>query len=161
MYIRDIYYNDTESLYSVILDEDEMRLYTKYDDTDQLKSSKDSDILAEKKRSNLGSYAKAHFITGGGGALGALGGAGLATLADKKAKKASPNPKLIGAKRGAVGGAIAGLALTGLAAYAAGHKKRKENREYNKRLDYAQTQARRRESKDWSNNMTNRTDYTY
>ena len=44
MYIRDIYYNDTESLYSVILDEDEMRLYTKYDDTDQLKSSKDSDI---------------------------------------------------------------------------------------------------------------------
>ena len=160
MYIRDIYYNDTESLYSVILDEDEMRLYTQYDMTDQLKGAKDSDILAEKKRSNLGSYLGAGKAAAAGavagGTIGAIG-AGIAAKkagvglggALRRAGKASPM------------GAVAGAGLAGLAALAAGHKQRQDNRFYNKRLGYAQTQARRRESKDWSNNMTNRTDYTY
>ena len=42
-----------------------------------------------------------------------------------------------------------------------GNKKRKDRTFYNDRLEYAQRQARRREKKDWKENMTQREGYTY
>lgn len=146
------------NFYNVLLSEKEYRLFTQYDMTDQLKVTKDSDILAEQKKSNTNSYLSAAGSAAGGlAAGGVIGGTVGAFRGLGKNGKGFFN----GMKSGSVKGAIAGGAIAGLASLAAGRKERQDNRFYNKRLDYAQTQARRREAKDWTNNMTNRTNYTY
>ena len=130
--------------------------FTKYDETDNLKRLKDSDILAEKKKktTNYGNIASSAVIGAGvgglaGGAAGLLkGGKGLAA----RGKAA----KLLG-KNGAYIGAGIGAGIS----YVAGRKKAKENKEYNNRLKYAQRQALRRERKDWVTNMTQRDGYSY
>lgn len=127
------------------------KVYTKYNETDQLKKMKDSDILAEKKKKQ--GYGRA--VTSG--LNGAALGAGIGAAAGKLFKK-----KLgFGAGKGAAIGAAAGATLGAAANLAAGSKKRKKNREYNDRLEYAQRQARRRESADWKSNNTTREGYTY
>ena len=124
--------------------------YTKYDSTDALKQMKDSDILAEKPKTNSGIAAK----TIGSAATGAAGGAIAGGL-------------LGGLKKGSTlkGGAKAGALLGGLGAaaisMAKNSKKKEENEFFNDRLEYAQKQARRREKKDWKQNMTGREGYTY
>lgn len=131
--------------------------YTKWDQTDQLKQMKDSDILAEKKKSNASMNRKGMANTLLGGAIGTVGGALLG-------KKVMGGGKFLG-KVGAVGGGLLGGALgstiAGAGTYAAQSKKRSENEFYNDRLEYAKRQAVRREKKDWKNNMTNREGYTY
>ena len=47
---------------------------TKYDRTDRFKAMKDSDILAEKKRSNAGSYVKTGKAAVAGGVVGSAVG---------------------------------------------------------------------------------------
>jgi len=121
--------------------------FTKYDETDQLKKMKDSDILAEKKKKN--NYGR----TVTSGLNGAALGAGIGAVAGKLSKKGTGKGAAIGAAAGAVGGAAINLA--------AGSRKRRENREYNDRLEYAQRQAKRREGADWKSNNTNREGYTY
>ncbi len=124
--------------------------FTKYDETDQLKKMKDSDILAEKKKKN--NYGRT--VTSGlnGAALGAGVGAVAGHLLKNKGGKVG---------KGAAVGAAAGAGLGAAVNLAAGSRKRRENREYNDRLEYAQRQARRRESADWKSNNTNREGYTY
>ena len=117
--------------------------YTKYDETDALKQMKDSDILAEKKKSTGGPDLSSATKPAAVGALagGLLGGKGI---------KARGKAAMVGAGIGA------GLGL--LNSYT---KKKSENNFYNKRLDMAQKYARRREKIDWNKNMRNRTGYTY
>ena len=55
------------------------------------------------------------------------------------------------------GGALIGAGI----AYSKGRKQAEENEFYNKRLQYAQKQALRREKKDWKTNMTQRDGYSY
>ncbi len=132
--------------------------YTRYDDSDILKQTKDSDILAEKKRSNTGSYLGALGTAATGAAAGAtIGGAIGAFRGLRRGGKGF----IGGMKTGGAKGALALGAISGVAALAAGRKQRDDNRFYNKRLAYAQQQARRREQRDWKNNMTNRVSYTY
>ena len=124
---------------------------TKYDRTDSIKAEKDSDILAEKKRSNSKTYvdsAKAG-VAGGivGSAVGAIAG-GYSTKSWRETKE--------GAKIGATRGA----SLSGAGKLAATHKEREENRWVNRRLAEAKRQAKRREAKDWKNNTTNRESYS-
>lgn len=150
MYIED-------KLYSVTLTEEELKLfsefceslYTRYDETDQVKRMKDSDILAERKRSNGGLWAKDAARAGVGAGLGAAAGAGLALLKRKNVVKAA---KL---------GAAAGGVLGGAASMASTSKQKSDNNFYNDRLDYAQRHALRRERSDWKNNNLNREGYTY
>lgn len=127
------------------------KTFTKYDETDNLKRLKDSDILAEKKRrtTNYGSIAGSAIV---GSGLGAAAGGALG----KFGKVAG-----LGGRRGAALGALGGAAIGAGASYLAGRKKARENREYNNRLRYAQRQALRRERKDWVTNMTQRDGYTY
>ena len=139
-----------EMLYSVLLTEDEYRLFatTKYDLTDQYKGMKDSDLLAEKKKSNLGTYVK----SGKSGVVGAAIGSVLGAAAGIKSGNVAK-----GAKAGAALGGSLGLA-GGLAST---HKERENNRFANKRLNQMQYQAKRREGKDWRSQTNNREGYTY
>lgn len=123
------------------------KVYTKYDETDHLKKMKDSDILAEKKKKN--NYGR----TVTSGLNGAALGAGIGAVAGKLAKKKVGKAAIIGAAAGAGLGAATNLAVNS--------KKRRENREYNERLEYAQRQAKRREGADWKSNNTQREGYTY
>lgn len=128
--------------------------FTKYDDTDNLKRMKDSDILAEKKKTP--GITGAHMATAGiGGALagGAIGaGSGLVSGLRGKGYKIKGRGKT---------GLLVGAGL-GLAAMASQRSKQKaENSWYNDRLEYAQRQARRREKADWKANMTQRDGYSY
>lgn len=132
--------------------------YTRYDDSDILKQTKDSDILAEQKRSNTGSYLGALGTAATGAAAGAtIGG----TVGAFRGLRRGGKGFIGGMKSGGAKGALALGAISGVAALAAGRKQREDNRFYNKRLAYAQQQARRREQRDWKNNMTNRVSYTY
>ena len=132
--------------------------YTRYDDSDILKQTKDSDILAEQKRSNTGSYLGALGTAATGAAAGAtIGG----TVGAFRGLRRGGRGFIGGMKSGGAKGALALGAISGVAALAAGRKQRDDNRFYNKRLAYAQQQARRREQRDWKNNMTNRVSYTY
>lgn len=123
--------------------------YTKWDETDQLKQMKDSDILAEKKKKNPSRISGA--LKGGaggailGGTLGAISGMKSGNILSGLSKGAG-----IGSGIGALGGAVF-----------IGNKKRAENEFYNDRLEYAKRHARRREKKDWKQNMTQREGYTY
>ena len=123
--------------------------YTQWDETDQLKKMRDSDILAEQKRKNPSRISGG--LKGGaiGGTLGAIAG-GIAGI--KKGNIVG------GMKKGAMAGTAIGGVTGGMFI---GNKQRSENNFYNNRLEYAQRQALRREKKDWKNNMTNREGYTY
>ena len=138
-----------ERLYSVLLSDEEMRLYTKWDMTDQYKGMKDSDILAEKKRSNAGTYVKSGKLGVIGAGVGALGGAVLGRRLGIGTKAAAKAGAAIGGTLGVAGG------------MAATHNEREENRFANKRLREMKYQAKRREIKDWRNQTNNREGYTY
>lgn len=133
------------------------KLFTQWDDTDNLKRMKDSDILAEKKRrASAAPIAKGTgFGAAVGGAIGGLSGAllGLKGGGLKSAGK--------GLAVGSTAGAMAGGALGGAAGTFKTAKEANANRFYNRRLDYAQRQAIRREKKDWKSNMTQREGYSY
>ena len=132
------------------------KTFTKYDDTDNLKRMKDSDILAEKKRQpeTTNSHLAAAGLAGGlaGGAIGAVG---------KFAAKSSKGQRWKMAGKGGKYGALIGAGI-GLATMASKRSQEKaENSWYNDRLEYAQRQARRREKADWKANMTQRDGYSY
>lgn len=132
------------------------KLYTRYDDSDNLKRMKDSDILAEKPKQAPG-Y--------GSVATGALGGAavgGAAGLVGGMFGKRKPGTTFFGrmGKMGKTGAILGGVVAGGLALHNR-NKQAKDNEWYNDRLQYAQRQARRREKKDWKANMTQRDGYSY
>ena len=161
------------------------KIYTVYDETDSLKRMKDSDILAQEKKSeNFGSQAVGGAL--GGAALGVGAGVGLAAgkiglnaakAAEKGTKWAAGTSaigksatnlanggvgnalKKIGSKGAALGVLGAGIGLAHTLIKQA--PKRKEINQYNDRLDYAQRHALRREKADWANNNLNREGYTY
>lgn len=133
------------------------KIYTQYDDTDRLKQMKDSDILAEKKRSAPGFGQVAGAAATGviaGGTVGALAGGIRGGL-----KRG--HTMLGGAGKWGKIGAVASGAVLGTIAARNRNKEAKENKFYNDRLEYAQKQALRREKKDWKQNMTQRESYTY
>lgn len=123
--------------------------YTQWDETDRLKQMRDSDILAEKKKSSTPGIVR----TATGASIGAVAGATIGGITGLMGKKGFVKGLKSGAKWGGVLGAAGG--------FASGSKQRSENEFYNDRLKYAQRQALRREKKDWKNNMTNREGYTY
>ena len=133
------------------------KLYTRYDDTDRLKQMRDSDILAEKKKQAPGygqlASATAAGVVAGGVAGGVFGGA--------RGLLKSGGSMIKGANRFGKIGAVLGGTAAGIMAYNARNKEVKDNKFYNDRLAYAQKQARRREKKDWKQNMTQREGYTY
>ena len=133
------------------------KLFTQWDDTDAIKRMKDSDILAEKKkRTSIAPIARG---TGFGAAAGsAIGGLSGAILGLKKGGLKSAGKGLVA---GSTAGAMAGGALGGAAGTFKTAKEANANRFYNRRLDYAQRQAMRREKKDWKSNMTEREGYSY
>lgn len=134
--------------------------YTYYDDVDDLKRMRDSDILAEKPKKGgiwkgaVGNMAAGATITG----LGAGTVAGLNGLTRKGSRLASAGHGFMkGGKYGAGVGAAVGLGLTALK----NRKQAQENSDYNRRLTYAQRQAKRREKRDWRTNMIQRDGYSY
>lgn len=135
------------------------KTYSKYDDTDALKRMKDSDILAEKKKTPETSAA--HYVSGGLGAGltgGAVGlGVGLARGSGNIFKKTRWAKVGKTGKAGLLIGA--GIGLAGVASKRS--KERAANQWYNDRLEYAQRQARRREKADWKANVTQRDGYSY
>lgn len=141
------------------------KMYTQWDETDNLKRMKDADILAEKKRTttDYGNIARTAALGGATvGAAGMVAGGikgGMKPATVGAANMASGITKGMGkfGKLGLAAGAIGGATL----AYAKGRKKAEENEFYNKRLQYAQKQAVRREKKDWKTNMTQRDGYSY
>jgi hypothetical protein len=144
------------------------KVYTKYDDTDSLKRMNDADILAEKKKSAPG-FGSVIGTTAAGTAAGATVGS-LAYGGTKVARNLANGAKLSGAVGGlgknlVKGGKWGALAGGVLAAGVALHKRGKKSDDvdfYNRRLEYAQRQARRREKKDWKTNMTGgREGYSY
>lgn len=124
---------------------------TRYDRTDNIKAEKDSDILAEKKRSNARSYVNSAKTGVAGGIVGSAIGAAVGGYKKKSLK---------GVKEGAKIGAGAGAALGTAGKLAATHKEREENRWVNRRLSEAKRQATRREAKDWKNNTVGRESYS-
>ena len=130
------------------------KIFTQWDDTDNLKRMKDADILAAQKRptANYGAMAN-------GAITGTLGGAAIGSVLGGFSRTGGGIGKgmSIGGKRGAILGASIGAGIN----YLKGRQAAKENNFYNSRLDYAKRQASRRERKDWVNNMTNRDGYSY
>ena len=129
------------------------KLYTRYDETDTLKRMKDSDILAEQKKEAPG-YSDAVSKTVGGAVVGGALGAGLGL-----AKKGGSRVANMG-KYGKLGAMGVGLGA-GLMALNKRDKEAADRNFYNKRLAYAQRQAKRREKIDWKSNMTQRDGYSY
>jgi hypothetical protein len=142
-----------ERLYSVLLTEEEMKMFTKWDMTDQYKGMKDSDILAEKKRSNVGTYVKAGKAGVIGTGIGAGVGAGLGAVLGRKIGMNTKKAAGVGAAIGGTLGVTGGLAAT--------HEERANNRFANKRLNEMKYQAKRRDIKDWRNQTNSREGYTY
>ena len=142
------------------------KLFTLYDETDNLKRMKDSDILAEKKKptSNPGETAR-NMVTGAslGGVVGAgLGLAAGISQARKLGARANMGKTLLqSSKRGGLAGLAVGAVGAGLYTHLKNKNKYDQNRAYNQRLAYAQRQAARRERKDWKTNMTQRDGYSY
>lgn len=134
------------------------KVFTIYDDTDNLKRMKDSDILAEKKKKNpvsLGTVA-------GTAAAGALaGGAAGSVIGGFTKNRVAGSSFLSKMGRGGKKGLIYGGLLAGGAAVLNRSKHSKDNQFYNERLEYAQRQAKRRERKDWKANMTQREGYSF
>jgi hypothetical protein len=134
--------------------------FTKWDETDNLKRAKDSDILAEEKKQRPGMGGPIMAGVSGavtGVATGAAAGGLLGTFKKGGSLKKGFKAAGKGAKLGAIG-LGAGMAIGAL---------RKRNKEkddiqfYNKRLEYAKRQALRREKADWKQNMTGREGYSY
>ncbi len=132
------------------------KLFTQYDDTDNLKRMKDSDILAEKPKKAPG-YSSVATGALGGAALGATVG----SVAGAFSKNKAGNSLLTRMGKGGKTGAILGGLVAGGMALHNRNKQAKENEWYNNRLSFAQRQARRREKKDWKTNMTQRDGYSY
>lgn len=138
--------------------------YTQWDETDNLKRMKDSDILAEKPRKTTDYSGIAKTATLGtiaGGAAGITAGAVKGAIS-KPAVGSTVFGNIAGkAKTGGKLGLLAGATIAGVAAYKKGNKQAEENQFYNDRLAYAKRQALRRERKDWKTNMTQRDGYSY
>ena len=142
--------------------------FTKYDDTDNLKRMKDSDILAEQKK-EVPSYASTVLPKAAAGAAIGAASLGAANAIRRGFKGYSPlrggqtgwAAAGKGLKNGAIGGAILGAAALGISAANKRQKEREANQFYNDRLEYAQKQAKRREKVDWKQNMTQREGYSY
>ena len=159
MEIQKIFSNtedENEKLYSVLMSEDELALFseyipgvTKYDRTDKFKQMKDADILAERKRSN----AKSYISSAKSGVLGAAIGSGVGAVTGALTGK--------GVKKGAKLGGLIGGSLAGGGKLLATHGEREQNRFVNRRLGEAKRQAVRRETGDWMNNSVNREGYSY
>lgn len=136
------------------------KTFTKYDDTDNLKRMKDSDILAERHKKPTTTGTKIATTALGGALVGGAGlGVGLGARAAIKNRSLSAGVRALkrGGKVGLIGGAAVGTALM---LHQRG-KEKSENEFYNRRLDYAQRQAMRREKADWKANMTQRDGYSY
>lgn len=131
---------------------------TKYDRTDSIKASKDSDILAMKKKKD-GTYLKSAKAGVAGAAVG--GTVGAIAGAAGNLKKGNLLGAVKNAKRGAKAGAVVGGTVAGAGTLAATHNTRTETRFVNNRIEEAKKNAQRREAKDWHNNSTNREGYTY
>ena len=131
------------------------KLFTKYDDTDNLKRMKDSDILAEKPKQAPG-YGSVAGAALGGAALGGTVGSVAGAFGKNKAGRS-----LLGMGKGGKTGLVVGGLLAGGMALRNRNKQAENNEWYNKRLNYAQRQARRREKQDWKTNMTQRDGYSY
>lgn len=142
------------------------KTFTKFDETDHLKQMKDSDILAEQKKkapgygnvisSGVGGIAAGAAIGGVGGAI--AGGVRAGGVKGFRGKAASVMKGVKG--WGKTGAIVGGLVAGGMAL----HQRNKQANDiqfYNDRLEYAQRHARRRERKDWKQNMTQRDGYTY
>lgn len=139
------------------------KVFTKYDDSDNLKRMKDSDILAETPKKPELSRTGVAAATGAGalagGAIGAT--AGLFKKLPKNVKNPNPPTRWGAIKRGGKAGVIVGGGIALAAAATKRSKQKSENDWYNNRLEYAQRQARRREKADWKANMTQRDGYSY
>ena len=137
-----------------------LKRFTKYDETDNLKRMKDSDILAEQKKTadygNVITKGLGGAITGGAVGLGAGAITGLATGSGARLATAGAKAAQYGKIGALVGGGI--LAVNALRKL---NKEAADNQFYNNRLEYAQRQAKRRERKDWKANMTQRDGYSY
>ena len=130
--------------------------YTRWDNTDALKRMKDSDILAERKKSGY------TLDTAGKMGLGATAGATVGSVIGGIAGlKRGGKGFVKGMKSGAVAGGFIGGGVTGTAAAIQNSYKQREVNFYNNRLEYAKRQAGRRERADWKQNMTQREGYTY
>ena len=140
------------------------KVFTKWDETDNLKRMKDSDILAEQKRptgptaSGIGNTLA---TTAAGTAIGATALGAAKGLSGAFGKAGSMGNALKGLKSGGKWGALAGGVIAGTMALSKQNKQADDNRFYNKRLEYAQRQAKRREKADWKSNMTQREGYSY
>ena len=140
--------------------------YSRYDDTDALKSMKDADILAQERRQNQGQGGRVLKK----GLMGAIRGAGFTGLAmgtlgaianRKKGLGAMGSSFLKNAKRGAIMGGMVGGAIGTMNQMGQESQTNSRNRFYNDRLEYAQRKAARRERKDWYHNNNNREGYSY
>lgn len=131
-----------------------------YDETDNLKRMKDSDILAEKKKQAPGYGGVVGSAVGGAAVAGT---AGVAAGAIKGLGTRGSRLASAGAKAGKYGklAAAGGALVMGGMALKKRNQQAEENNFYNKRLEYAQRQAQRREKKDWKSNMTQRDGYSY
>jgi len=161
------------------------KYYSRWDDTDELKRMKDSDILAEEKKKPKTGIGQVFLQAGMGAAIGAGAGAGFGGFkgsikANKFANKAiaatnngnmnranrlwnksNKTGFMPGAANGAKWGALIGGLGAGMVAMNARKKEAQDAEFYNKRLAYAQKQAARREKKDWQGNMETRDGYSY
>lgn len=133
------------------------KLFTRWDDTDRLKQMRDSDILAEKKKKAPG-YGQVAAAAGAGVVAGGVVGGLTGGITGAVRRNGSI---LKGAGRMGKLGMLAGGAIAGGLAMRQRSKAAKDNKFYNDRLEYAQRQAKRREKKDWKENMTQREGYTY
>lgn len=132
------------------------KLYTQWDETDNLKRMKDSDILAEQKKKGPG-YGSVLSSTAGGALAGATVGAAALGIKHGLNKTGFVN----GLKKGGKYGALVGGTIMAAGALRRKGKADRENKFYNNRLEYAQRQALRREHADWHSNMTQREGYSY
>lgn len=146
------------------------KTFTYYDDVDNLKRMKDSDILAEKKRNSSivnGDVVRNTVVGAAGvGAAGALTGGILGSFTPRPATAAKgfrglPNAIGRGMSKGVKRGALIGAGIAAAATMARNRKQANENAKYNKNLKYAQGQAKRRFDKDWKTNMTQRDGYSF
>lgn len=126
--------------------------YSQYDETDALKRMRDSDILALEKKKDP-SNANVYKAGAKGAVLGAAVGYG--------AKMLRPMSKMARLAPGPLAATTVGAGLAAIAASKKNKNEKESNEFFNKRLDYAQKHAKRREKADWKQNMTSREGYTY
>lgn len=142
------------------------KVFTRWDETDTLKGMRDSDILSQKKKTINGTEAATGLASNAlkGAAAVGVGGALAGSIIGAAGKSGFVN-KMKGAGKGAgkLGkvGLIAGGVIGAAKAAKSINDQANENAFYNRRLGYAQRQAKRRERKDWKTNMTQREGYSY